>query len=137
MNKLLLWIVAACFFTACNNKKTTKEESRTDTTKTKTTSTTDNKPQTDNDKPPTDVTNNDASNISTESGWVESDKTRFMYECETTAKQRVGATRANEYCNCMLDKLQGRYKSYAEANRETSKSEEDMNNFVDECNGKK
>lgn len=129
-------LIASCVIISCNNKKTTKEESRTDTTKAKTTSTTDSKSQNDNDKPATDVTNNDASNnISTEMGWSEDDKTRFMYECETTAKPRVGATRANEYCNCMLEKLQGRYKSYAEANRETSRSEEDMNKFVDECNG--
>ena len=131
----MILLIASCVVISCNNKKTTKEESSTDTTKTKTTSTTDTKLQ-DNDKPTTDVTNNDANNnISTEMGWSEEGKTRFMYECETTAKPRVGATRANEYCNCMLEKLQGRYKSYAEANRETSRSEEDMNKFVDECNG--
>ena len=66
-------------------------------------------------------------------GWTEDEENRFMRECTSTAGPRVGATRANEYCDCMLQKIKVKYKSYQQANQELLNSE-DMNIFENECN---
>ena len=71
------------------------------------------------------------------SGWTKSDESRFMSDCEGTAKQNVGAARANEYCDCMLQRMKKMYSSYTEADRDLAGATQDeINKLAAPCNGK-
>lgn len=63
--------------------------------------------------------------------WSRADEQSFMDECENTASAKVGATRANQYCECMLGKLKRAASSYAEANR---MSASELQSMVNDCN---
>lgn len=60
-----------------------------------------------------------------------------MSDCEGTAKQNVGAARANEYCDCMLQRMKKMYSSYTEADRDLAGATQDeINKLAAPCNGK-
>jgi hypothetical protein len=79
--------------------------------------------------------NNNNNNNNTQSGWTSSDESKFMSSCEGTASKNVGAARANQYCDCMLQKLKNSFSSYDEANRGLgNKSQEEINQLAADCN---
>jgi hypothetical protein len=136
MRKLLIVLLSVSILTACNNKQGTKTETKTQ--EEKKTGDNDDKTKTPDNTaiPPTDVTPSSDDHSSSSGKWSESDQNRFMSSCESTATPKVGAARANEYCNCMLGKLEKSFSTYAEADRELTIDEARMNRMVDECNGK-
>jgi Ni/Co efflux regulator RcnB len=136
MKKLLVFILAASLFTACNNDKGKDRYDRDrDKERTK-----DDYRDADDDKKTTDDRDKDKTaddDSKTTTGWTSSDENRFMNDCEGTAVKNVGAARANEYCDCMLQKIKKMYNSYTEADRELAgSSEEAINRLADECNGR-
>ena len=127
MKKVLLLLVAGSVMLACNNKK---EDSKTET---KTEEKTTTAPDTSTNVPPPVTTTNDNTSTIT-SGWSTSDENRFMRDCESTATPKVGAERANVYCDCMLQKIKGLYNSYMEADRGLANDEAAMNRLAADCN---
>jgi uncharacterized lipoprotein NlpE involved in copper resistance len=80
-----------------------------------------------------DNNNNDDN---TGASWSIYDESRFMSDCEGTARQNVGAQRAREYCDCMLQKVKRIFSSYAEAERGLLQMpKEELDAMADECNG--
>lgn len=68
--------------------------------------------------------------------WSRTDEKKFMDDCESTARQNVGAQRANEYCDCMLQKVKRIFSSYAEADKGLLQMPKDeLDAMVNECNG--
>lgn len=68
-------------------------------------------------------------------GWSSTDKNNFMRDCKSTAVEKVGQSRANSYCSCMLNKLEGMYSSYSEADRKLANiTEAQLNSLVEDCN---
>ena len=107
MKKVLIFILAVSLFAACKNDKKAKDD-RSTTKEKDDYSTSDDKRDDDNG-----------------SGWTKSDESRFMSDCEGTAKQNVGAARANEYCDCMLQRMKKMYSSYTEADRDLAGATQD------------
>lgn len=70
------------------------------------------------------------------SNWSRTDENRFMSDCEGTARQNVGAQRANEYCDCMLQKVKRIFSSYVEADKGLLQMPKDeLDAMVNDCNG--
>ncbi len=68
-------------------------------------------------------------------GWAGSDEIKFMTECAGTATTHVDAVRANQYCDCMLQKLIKMYPTYADADSDMrADSEGKMDKLMNECN---
>ncbi|MBI5857213.1 MAG: hypothetical protein HZB42_06150 [Sphingobacteriales bacterium] len=68
--------------------------------------------------------------------WSRTDESRFMRDCEGTARQNVSAQRATEYCDCMLQKVKKIFSSYVEADRGLLQMPKDeLDAMVNECNG--
>ncbi len=76
---------------------------------------------------------NGNNNTNTNKGWTASEEKRFMDECEGSARPNVGAARANEYCDCMLQKTKRVFSSYAEADRGLTQLPE-LQSMIDDCN---
>jgi hypothetical protein len=75
------------------------------------------------------------SNTNNTEGWSQADENKFMEECADEATKNVGAARASQYCDCMLQKMKKMYSNYDEANRKlASKSQEDINAMAADCN---
>ncbi len=67
--------------------------------------------------------------------WTRSDENKFVAECFGTASKNVGETRANQYCDCMLDKIKKMYSSYNEANLKLGRmSQDQINRLAEDCN---
>ena len=136
--------MAVSLFTACKNDKSSKDKDDRSSTKEKDDysnsddkkedKSTDYKTKDDNtatdDKPAQSDDDNGA-------GWSRSDENKFMDDCEGTAKVNVGAARANEYCDCMLQRMKRKYSSYREADRDLAGATQDeINKLAAPCNGK-
>jgi len=149
MKKLLILLMAFAFFTACNNNKgKTNPDNKSTNNRDKDDYRDNNKDNSDNkDKDNYDNTNNDDRNNdrnndnndpnpdNNSSGWTKSDETKFIELCAGTAAQNVGATRANEYCECMLAKVKRIYSSYAEADRKLADfTKEQIDDLAADCN---
>ena len=68
-------------------------------------------------------------------GWTRSDENKFVDECVGTASKNVGETRANQYCDCMLDKIKKMYSSYAEATLKLGRmSQDQIDRLAEDCN---
>lgn len=79
---------------------------------------------------------NDNNNNNNGANWSRTDENRFMSDCEGTARQNVGAQRAREYCDCMLQKVKKIFSSYVEADRGLLQMpKEELDAMVNECNG--
>lgn len=127
MKKILVLLVAGSILFACNNKK---EDTKTETkTEEKTTT-----PDTATTQVPPPVSTSEENISTTTGGWSTSDENRFMRDCESTAAPKVGTARAYDYCDCMLKKIKGLYKSYMEADRGLANDEAAMNRLAAECN---
>lgn len=86
-------------------------------------------------EPAKDVTENSTAPVSE---WSKIDETKFLADCQGTAVQNVGADRAVQYCDCMLQKLKNSYSSYAEAERKLgSLTQEEINAMALDCNSDK
>jgi hypothetical protein len=134
MKKLLMFLMAVSLLTACNNdKKPTRDKDDRSSTRDKddyrnSDDKTDSKDDRDQDDTRTD--DNDSQ------GWSKSDENRFMNDCEGTAKENVGAARANEYCDCMLQRMKKMYSSYKEADDDLKgATQEEINKLAAPCNG--
>jgi hypothetical protein len=132
MEKIIILLIAFSFVIACNNRQGTKTESTVETNK-KTDSTPANNNNDNNVAlPPSEIKPSPEENNT--SNWSEEDENRFLRSCVGSAKLKVNAVRANQYCNCMLEKIKMEFSSYAQANRELSYDTAKMNRMVDECN---
>jgi hypothetical protein len=127
MKKLLIVIVATSLFVACKDKAAKTEEKTDKTEKT----TTDTKPEPSPTEPTTTTT---TTSDDSGAGWSKAQESTFMRDCESTATPKVGAARANEYCDCMLQKIKAKYSTYAQADRELASDEAGMNKLAAECN---
>lgn len=47
--------------------------------------------------------------------WTQSDKQNFLGGCMSGALKDMGAAKASDYCNCMLEKVQKKYPDAADA----------------------
>ncbi|HMK27217.1 MAG TPA: hypothetical protein VK483_14390 [Chitinophagaceae bacterium] len=82
-----------------------------------------------------EVSGNNGNTNNTE-GWSQADENKFMDECESEARKNVPAARANQYCDCMLQKTKRRFSSYLEADRGLLQMQEDeLKSWTNECNG--
>ncbi len=144
MKKLLILLLAAGLFTSCNNNKGKNNENTSNREKddyTKRDSSSGDKDKTNDDGTKEHSKNDPADNNnandsdSDKGGWSISDEDRFLDDCTGTATENVGATRAKQYCNCMLLKIKRMYSTYAEAERKlTTMSQEQINELAVDCN---
>ena len=120
-----MFLMAVSLLTACNNdKKPTRDKDDYRNSDDKTDS------KDDRDQDDTRTNDNDSQ------GWSKSDENRFMNDCEGTAKENVGAARANEYCDCMLQRMKKMYSSYKEADDDLKgATQEEINKLAAPCNG--
>ncbi|MEI2737292.1 MAG: hypothetical protein V9F01_00740 [Chitinophagaceae bacterium] len=136
MKKLLIFLMAVSLLTACNNdKKNTRDRDDRSSTREKddyrnSDDKTDNKDDMGKDDARTEDRDTD------NQGWTRSDENKFMDDCERTAKENVGAARANEYCDCMLQRMKKMYSSYKEADDDLKgATQEEINKLAAPCNG--
>lgn len=150
MKKLLILFVAAGLLASCNNDKKETDKNKSTVTNrekddyrrndSKNTGTTDadetKQPAADeNNTPVTTTGKEDWGNTKNTGGWSASDAKRFMNDCERTARKNVSAARANQYCDCMLQKLVTMFPTYADADRELAGNAKDkLSGMVAECN---
>lgn len=123
--------MAISLLSACDNKKekvrekssTTKDDYRSDeSTRDKT-----------EDKTSDDRTESNANDNT--GNWSRSDENRFMDDCVMEAEKNAGAARANEYCDCMLQKIKKMYSNYAEADRKLAGiSKTELDELAASCN---
>jgi len=143
MKKILIFLLAACLFTACKNNKANpgpgskdsatmiKDDYRSkDTTGNNQNSSdnysdrkNDNKNSTDNSGGDNgsngntgDQGSNGNSNTGNSGGWSKSDEAEWMKACSDPLNEKMGEEKTKTYCSCMLDKLKVKYSSYAELN---------------------
>lgn len=130
MKKTLILLVAVSFFTACNNDKSSKDKNDRNSSDNQ------NKDDYRNNENNTDNNKNESRDKEDNTAsWPRSDENKFMDDCEGTAKQNVGAARANEYCDCMLQKIKKMYSSYMEADRKLAgRTQEEINQLAADCN---
>lgn len=139
MKRLLILVLAASLFTACNNKaktSTTRDKddySKQDTTKADkdkgmdkdNTNNKDNNKDNNNDNNNNSSNNGDNNTTSSGGGWSSSEVDAFVTNCVSSA---VGGgmqqSRASSYCTCMEKKLETLYPDVNDAGKLT---EEDMN----------
>ena len=66
--------------------------------------------------------------------WSASDKKNFMDECVGEASKKVSAARANQYCDCMLQKFITIYPSLNDLNLDqSSAAKARMDRLIKEC----
>lgn len=128
MKKLLMILMAFSLLTACKDKK------EADAKKTETKSTDDyrsgdnlnSKEKEKKDKPENSINS---------SLWDIEDENKFITDCEITASENVGLSRAKEYCRCMLGKIKEMYSSYEIAEEKLNTiSKEDLSKLASDCN---
>ena len=143
MKKVLIFILAVSLFAACKNDKNGKDDRIN--TKEKDDYRSDDKMDDNKDTKNTDFTKDDKKENTDDvngnddggAGWSRSDESKFMDDCEGTAKENVGAARANEYCDCMLQRMKKKYSNYTEANRDLAgATQEEISKLAAPCNGK-
>lgn len=129
-----MFLMAVSLLTACNNdKKPTRDKDDRSSTRDKDDyRNSDDKTDSKDDRDQDDTRTNDNDS----QGWSKSDENRFMDDCEGTAKENVGAARANEYCDCMLQRMKKMYSSYKEADDDLKgATQEEINKLAAPCNG--
>jgi hypothetical protein len=123
MKKILVLLMAlGLFIAACNNNKTGKDQKannreKDDYGKSDNTNNKDEK-MTDGNAVKTDDGND---NNATMSGWPQSERTAFITNCVTNAMQGGTITRtiAQNYCDCMLNKMETLYPDIQDAGKIT------------------
>ena len=141
MKKVLIFILAFSVFAACKNEKNSKAKNSGSSQQNDDYR---NSNDTKADKSSELNSNTDAGKENEESlsqsddvgaGWSSTDENHFMNTCESTAKENVGAARANEYCDCMLQRMKKKYASYIAANRDLEGATQDeINKLAIPCN---
>jgi len=63
--------------------------------------------------------------------WSSSDKRQWMKVCSDQVVENMGKTRATNYCECVLQKIQEKYSTFREAN--TQGTEEEGMEMGGEC----
>jgi hypothetical protein len=135
MRKLMVWVVAAFLFASCDNLKTkdssSSEDDQEETTKKKKKAINEEdaldeevkpvkkkKAITDDDEPSDEESATDDETTSDYSdGWSSSDQNKFMTNCTETASKSMAQERAENYCDCMMKKIEKRYPNSAEVNK--------------------
>ena len=131
MKKIMLLLILTGFFTACNNDKSESNKSQAGT-------------RAKDDYLSNNKNSGSKANIDSKKGWGDKenkqswsagDEKRFMNECEVSAIKNVSAARANQYCECMLQKFVTIYPSYKELNLDqSSNANARMDRLIKECN---
>jgi hypothetical protein len=131
MKKLLIVFMALSLFTACKDDKGGKKDRRETESREKDDYRNDDKPSEEK------MTKEEKEPETKSEGWTSADERRFASDCEGTATKNVGAARATEYCDCMLQKLKNMFSSYAQADRELAEPSRaaDVQKMADACNG--
>ena len=125
----MILLLATGMLTACkndtNNKKTAESRAKDDYLR--------NNPEngikatTDNKK--------GWGNKENKQSWTASDKKKFLNGCKGEAIKNVSADRANQYCDCMLQKFITIYPSLTELNLDqSSAAKARMDRLIKECN---
>lgn len=135
MKQLLILITAfSLFATSCNNDKSSKNDRDTKSTTKDDYRDNDTKNSDEEDKKSDDDSKDD-SKKTTGTRWTTSEETKFINECVGSAEPNVGRARAEEYCDCMLKKMERLYSSYNEANTALmGSSQDEINQLAAECN---
>lgn len=135
MKQLLILITAfSLFATSCNNDKSSKNDRDTKSTTKDDYRDNDTKNSDEEDKKSDDDSKDD-SKKTTGARWTTSEETKFINECVGSAEPNVGRARAEEYCDCMLKKMERLYSSYNEANTALmGSSQDEINQLAAECN---
>lgn len=137
MKKVLIFFMAISLFTACKNDKNgkTKTDKNSTDTRNKDDYKNDDKSSDEKSSDEKSTDNKDSRDNDNTPSWSKSDEGKFMDDCEGTAKQNVGAARANQYCDCMLQKIKTMYSTYSEADRKLAGSSKDeINKLAEDCN---
>lgn len=148
MRKLTLWLLAAFLFASCDNlkaKNSSSEDDTEETTKKKKKkaldeeeesadeeSTTKKKKKSSDDE---DVSEDEpGSDEETTSdyakGWSNAEQKEFMDKCTEGTVSSMGQEKGEEYCSCMLDKLQ---KRYPKANDAQEMTQSEMTKLAKTC----
>jgi hypothetical protein len=109
MRTFLVFALAICLATSCDNKKKKTDESSTTNSGQTTTG--------GSDTSGTGTGNTGSSSTTgTGGGWSDDDKKKAQDECEKdlAGKDGVSAEDAAKMCTCMIDKAQGKFASYKE-----------------------
>ena len=131
MKKVLIFILAFSVFAACKNEKNSKAKNSGSSQQN------DDYRNSNDNKADAGKENEESLSQSDDvgAGWSSTDENHFMNTCESTAKENVGAARANEYCDCMLQRMKKKYASYIAANRDLEGATQDeINKLAIPCN---
>ncbi len=137
MKKLLIFLMAFSLFTACNNDKgkNTRDDKNADYRDKDDYGNEDDRKNDDNRKDDNNNEDNNTDKSDYADGWTRSDENKFVAECSDEAAKNVGETRANQYCDCMLNKIKKMYSSYNEANLKLGRlSKEQIDRLAEDCN---
>lgn len=140
MRQLTLLLLAAFLFTSCDNLKT-KDSSKTDedteetTTKKKKKKALDDEEESEEEEPTTtkkkkrsssddEVTDDESANDEETTsdyakGWSKADRQNFVSTCAEKASSKMGQEKAEEYCTCMMNKIEKRYPNSADVQQLT------------------
>ncbi len=99
---LILFLAVGLVASSCNNKKEKTDKE----------STTKEKDNYNKDK----EENGNKDREETNTGWSSYDKSQWMKVCADPLKEQMGESRATEYCECVLGKIQTRYSTFDKAN---------------------
>jgi|GEM_PF-4336494 len=150
MRQLTLLLLAAFLFTSCDNLKTkdsskSEEDTEETATKKKKKKAIDEEEENAEDEPTTtkkkrsssddeltdeESTNDDETSSDYVQGWTKAQQKKFFNQCAETASKQVGQERAQEYCNCMMKKIEKRYPNADDINQMT---ESEINKLAITC----
>lgn len=79
--------------------------------------------------------NNNGSTNNNGNGWTQAQRSEFVRDCKSEAIKNVGAQRAQVYCECMQQKIENLFSTYAEANTELTKlTQAQIQELASDCN---
>lgn len=139
MQKLIMLLMVASLFTACNDGILKKKDT-TDLKDTRKDKDRDRDRDKDRDYTDQDNTDRDRDDRMKEDernseGWSRQDRNDFINSCVTTSVQRGTMTEdaAEDYCSCMLDKIEREYPDVKKAERLLTSESSEMRQWARDC----
>ena len=134
MKKLLILLTAFTLFASACNNKGGGDRTKSATTESKDGDKKDSKDDKNNSDE--DKTSSSDDKSTSKDGWTAREEDKFLDECIGSATPNVGKARAEEYCDCMLKKMERLYSSYEECDRVLrNATQDDITELAKECNG--
>ena len=135
----MLLLLAAFLFTSCDNLKTkdsskSEEDTEETTTKKKKKKALDDEEENAEDEPTTtkkkrsssddevadeENVNDDETTTDYVKGWSKAERRKFVSTCAEKASTNMGQEKAEEYCTCMMNKIEKRYPNSADVGQLT------------------